>query len=979
MSQNNVLLSNCAESWFSDMLSVCVLFFYCFYPILQSDSMQGVYQQSDIDSECLCNENLTVTLNNKESAPVDNIVVELYSNESDELIASYTIDSLAAGSSKVIINDPSVRPITADTVYGAYNNNIIIYTVNVTYNGKVLDSKSYNKKLAYDGYFNKTYAYGGHDNEIARNYTISGDIIIASQPISKYADQFTRQRTETWDTAIPDDSTLVKAFLYFNYNWDTSFFPDGWNLTFNENEITNDYIAWDTDQGNLGYYGSYRYGILVFDVSDYFVNGENTFNITKTGNCALYPSTLVLLYNSTGSKTIKDVYFTDICDVLYNYYNPGYTNLTNVYAPYNNINVTNLQEAHWYVFAGSASGSGDGDLSFNGKRFNGIWSPYSSDNTCFAYDANVSDVIGKNNDAWYLTDLSRMSTVVVYEQILVVTKSKDLPTTETTVKSEYTSVPTVYAGVNNTITVTVKNTGVSARDVVVTLKIGDEVIGTETLANYVAGETYTLTFVDTTIRPVTENTVNGNNNEYMNYTVVVENSEGVLINETNSSFVILYNGNLGKDYEYPNANPLLREYNITGDVIVANGSQYAGSSVNVNDVITVKFDGDVAEALLYISYNWNNPSLGDFTSWNITFNNIVIAPIANYKDQGNMGNYGKYAYGLVVYNVTGLVVNGENALSINRTPKNVAIYPASLLVLTNDDSSDVEKTVYILEEVDLLSKTYNKNLPAGFNAAFDVVDGNATLYVFAASAQKGEGNLIVNGETYTDVWDGSSESVEVFTSDVDAGNIKVYFESTGATILALHQIVVVSNERLPEIDVSALKTPWNDGIYAAVDNNLTVTINNKQSRILENVTIELYSNESGELIATYTIDSLAPGTSSIIINDPTIRELTESTVWPAAQNNKIAYNVIVKYADVEIFDKSFNKMVAYNGYFNKTYAYNGSSNKINRNYTITGDIIVASQPEDVYVDQFSRQRNETWRMEELYKIIYCRDKAIQPS
>ena len=1276
--------------------------------------------------------NLTVTLNNKESVPVDNIVVELYSNESDELIDSYTIDSLAAGSSKVIINDPSVRPITADTVYGAYNNNIVRYTVNVTYNGKVLDSKSYNKKLAYDGYFNKTYAYGGHDNQISRNYTISGDIVIESQPLSKYADQYTRQRTETWDIAIPDDSTLVKAFLYFNYNWDTSFFPDGWNLTFNENEITNDYIAWDTDQGNLGYYGSYRYGIVVFDVSDYFVNGENTFNITKTGNCALYPSTLVLLYNSTGSKTIKDVYFTDICDVLYNYYNPGYTNLTNVYAPYNNINVTNLQEAHWYVFAGSASGTGDGDLSFNGKRFNGIWSPYSSDNTCFAYDANVSDVIGKNNDAWYLTDLSRMSTVVVYEQILVVTKSKDLPTAETTVKSEYTSVPTVYAGVNNTITVTVKNTGISARDVVVTLKIGDEVIGTETLADYEAGETYTLTFVDTTIRPVTENTVNGNNNEYMNYTVVVENSEGVLINETNSSFVILYNGNLGKDYEYPNANPLLREYNITGDVIVvngsqyagssvnvndvitvkfdgdvaeallyisynwnnpslgdftswnitfnniviapianykdqgnmgnygkyayglvvynvtglvvngenalsinrtpknvaiypasllvltndesslvqktvyileevdllsktynknlpagfnstfdvadgnatlyvfaasaqagegnlivnnetytdvwkgtansvevftsdvdagnikvyfestggtilalhqivvvsndlpataettvkseytsvptvyagvnntitvtvkntgksakdvvvtlkigdevigtetladyeagetytltfvdttirpvtentvngnnneymnytvvvensegvlinetnssfvilyngnlgkdyeypnanpllreynitgdvivANGSQYAGSSVNVNDVITVKFDGDVAEALLYISYNWNNPSLGDFTSWNITFNNIVIAPIANYKDQGNLGNYGKYAYGLVVYNVTGLVVNGENALSINRTPKNVAIYPASLLVLTNDDSSDVEKTVYILEEVDLLSKTYNKNLPAGFNTAFDVVDGNATLYVFAASAQKGEGNLIVNGETYTDVWDGSSESVEVFTSDVDAGNIKVYFESTGATILALHQIVVVSNERLPEIDVSALKTPWNDGIYAAVDNNLTVTINNKQSRILENVIIELYSNESDELIATYTIDSLAPGISSIVINDPTIRKLTESTVWPAAQNNKIAYNVIVKYANVEIFNKSFNKMVAYNGYFNKTYAYNGSSNKIIRNYTITGDIIVASQPEDVYMDQFSRQRNETWNI-----------------
>ena len=904
--------------------------------------------------------NLTVVLNNKGSEALENITVELYSNESDVAIATISLDSLSAGSNSIKITDSTIREITESTVWPAAQNNKVRFTVHVKYNDEELSSKSFDKILAYDGYLNKTYAYGNPTNEIASNYTISGDIIISSQPLSSYKDQYSRQRTETWDISVPDGSTLVKAFLYFNYNWDTSFFPDGWTLTFNGNSIIDKYIFWDTDKGNLGGYGAYQYGLLVFDVSSYFVNGENTFNITKTGNCALYPSTLVVLYNTTDSDTLKDVYFVDMCDVLYAYYNMEYINKTNVYVPYNDINTTRLEDATWYVFAGSASGNGDGDLSFNGKKFNSIWSSYSSDNTCFAYAANVTDVISENNDAWYLTDLNRMTTVVVYEQILVVTRADKLPTAETTVKSEYTSVPTVYAGVNNTITVTVKNTGVSARDVVVTLKIGDEVIGTETLANYVAGETYTLTFVDTTIRPVTENTVNGNNNEYMNYTVVVENSEGVLINETNSSFVILYNGNLGKDYEYPNANPLLREYNITGDVIVANGSQYAGSSDNVNDVITVAFEGDVAEALLYVSYNWNNPSLGDFTSWNITFNNKVIAPIASYNDQGNMGNYGKYAYGLIVYNVTGLVVNGENALSINRTPKNVAIYPASLLVLTNDEDSFVEKTVYILEEVDLLSKTYNKNLPAGFNTAFDVIDGNATLYVFAASAQKGEGNLIVNDETYTDVWKGTANSVEVFTSDVDAGNIKVYFESTGGTILALHQIVVVSNERLPEIDVSALKTPWNDGIYAAVDNNLTVTINNKQSRILENVIIELYSNESDELIATYTIDSLAPGTSSIVINDPTIRELTESTVWPAAINNKIAYNVVVKYGNVEIFNKSFDKIVAYDGYLNKTYAYNGAPNKINRNYTITGDIIVASQPTDVYADQYSRQRNETW-------------------
>ena len=29
---------------------------------------------------------------------------------------------------------------------------------------------------------------------------------------------------------IPEDSNVVKAILYFNYNWDTSLFPNGWNL-----------------------------------------------------------------------------------------------------------------------------------------------------------------------------------------------------------------------------------------------------------------------------------------------------------------------------------------------------------------------------------------------------------------------------------------------------------------------------------------------------------------------------------------------------------------------------------------------------------------------------------------------------------------------------------------------------------------------------------------------------------------------------
>ena len=109
-------------------------------------------------------------------------------------------------------------------------------------------------------------------------------------------DQYSRFRNETWNIVTPEDAENIRAFLYFNYNWDTSFFPNGWTLIFNDVEITSDYVSFERDRGNLGGWGAYDYGLLVFDVSEYYkANEENYFSIEKTGNCALYPSTLTIL------------------------------------------------------------------------------------------------------------------------------------------------------------------------------------------------------------------------------------------------------------------------------------------------------------------------------------------------------------------------------------------------------------------------------------------------------------------------------------------------------------------------------------------------------------------------------------------------------------------------------------------------------------------------------------------------------------
>ena len=367
---------------------------------------------------------------------------------------------------------------------------------------------------------------------------------------------------------------------------------------------------------------------------------------------------------------------------------------------------------------------------------------------------------------------------------------------EIDLKSEYTSIPTVYAGTTNDMTVKVTNkSGADAQKVGVTLLMGEEVIGFEEIASLDAGATETLNFIDPTIRPITVNTINGNDNENVVYTVNVE-VNSVVQSTTDFSFVILYNGNLGKDYEYTTDDSELRDFSFTGDVQVLTQDEetYMDARNNSrNDIFKVVLGGGtVNKALLYVAYNWQNPSLGDYTTWTTTFNDKTVNPLAHYCDQGNLGNYGGYKYGMVVYDVTNLVVDGDNTFYLEKIDRSVSVYPSSLIVMTDNPSSS-PKVVYILEEADLLSKSNNKNKDAIYESSFeDIPEGDATLYVFAAGGQAGEGDMEINGVTNTNVFvDGYSTSLNTITASVDPGDVSVKLISTGSTILALHQMIVV--------------------------------------------------------------------------------------------------------------------------------------------------------------------------------------------
>ena len=209
---------------------------------------------------------------------------------------------------------------------------------------------------------------------------------------------------------------------------------------------------------------------------------------------------------------------------------------------------------------------------------------------------------------------------------------------------------------------------------------------------------------------------------------------------------------------------------------------------------------------------------------------------------------------MVVYNVTDFVVDGVNTFEFNKNSGNAAVYPSNLIILTNNDKSIVKKTVYIIEEADLLSKTNNRNLPAGFDRNFETIDGKAILYIFAASAQNGEGNLIINDRLYSNVWNGTANSFDTFNADLNSNNTYVYFEATGSTILGLHQMVVVEHGDSLVVDAPDVKKYYNG------PERFVVTVTDYQGSPVFNQSVNI--NINGK---TYTKTTDEKGTASIAL------------------------------------------------------------------------------------------------------------------
>ena len=750
----------------------------------------------------------------------------------DEVIDSDDLTIGAGESSEINLIDASIRPIDETTVNGA-NNTLVNYTLNIVDDeGNVLNSTNVSFKVLYNGYLGKDFEYPGAE-PFLREIAFTGDYFYLIS--DKYSAGGATTRTDEYDVDLMN-GTVNTALLYVPYNWDKNINDDfnTWNTTFNNQIISP--IASYRDQSNLGSSGKYGYGLVVYDVSDLVVDGINTFEFNKTaGNAAVYPTNLIILTNNDDS-TFKTAYILEESDLLSTDYNKNVeSSFTASFIDVIDGNTT------LYVFAASAQ-AGEGNLMVNDANYSDVWSGTSSSLEMFMTDVDMDDS-GIINVYFEATG----STILGLHQMVVV--ESDSISASSNLKPEYSG--TVYAGVENTLTLTVTNEASNLENVTVDVLVDGDELDSFVIDSLRTGESNVTVVVDSNIRPVTAQTVNGNDNEKANYTVILSLEDGTIIDEANYTFVVLYNGYLGKDFEYPGAEPYSIEIPITGDVIILNTTAYsAGGATNRADEFEVDLaNGTVNTALLYVSYNWDKAFGGDFNSWNTTFNGEAITPLSYYRDQSNLGTtYAKYGYGLVVYDVTDLVVDGTNTFELNKTSGNAAVYPSNLIVLTDKENSTAFKTVYLYGEADLLSKSYNKNLDAGFFTEFGIEEGNATLYVFAASAQAGEGNIIVNDENYTDVWSGTSNSLEIFSAPINGTDVSVYFEATGATILALHQMIVVEHGDILVVEVYDVEKYYmgSERFYVSVTNFLgTPVVNQSVDITINGVTYTRSTNENG--------------------------------------------------------------------------------------------------------------------------------------
>ncbi|WP_410319195.1 DUF3344 domain-containing protein, partial [Methanobrevibacter sp.] len=164
---------------------------------------------------------------------------------------------------------------------------------------------------------------------------------------------------------------------------------------------------------------------------------DNVLDLNKTGSAGVYPTTLVYMYNTTGSNVEKDVYIYNGADLLGSY--GGLTNPIRVDSVID-VDSAKANNAVAYIFANGAV-DGRGTVVINGESEAHPWNGTSQSTDLFTKDI-TSTIKDKNNVSVIFSGASGSFTAL--QQIIVVTKTKETPVVKKATKITAPTVTKVY-------------------------------------------------------------------------------------------------------------------------------------------------------------------------------------------------------------------------------------------------------------------------------------------------------------------------------------------------------------------------------------------------------------------------------------------------------------------------------------------------------------------------------------------------------
>jgi hypothetical protein len=292
--------------------------------------------------------------------------------------------------------------------------------------------------------------------------------------------------------------------------------------------------------------------------------------------------------------------------------------------------------------------------------------------------------------------------------------------------------------------------------------------------------------------------------------------------ETNNTVAIdktvVNNGYKGKRYTGGSDITTWQTFELQGDLLYSTGdSQYLSGSKtpwttytvtwNASD-LPVPVSGTVKEARLYVIYTWDMVQ-GMPDNVSLSFNGVARTRDAFFTDRKGYAGY-DYPSGMLAYDVTAdFSTAGNTAILTNLNP--VAGNPSlrgMVLVVIYEDENERVKKILINEEFDLLNgkssycttpEEATAYAPFAGSIELDTVH-SARLITVAPGGGPTEGELLFNGQTWTDVWNytGSSQ-IGIDDRNVTAflaSNNEAGFQSSEDSMEASTAVLVVEYEEI---------------------------------------------------------------------------------------------------------------------------------------------------------------------------------------